>query len=245
VAAVEELLDLWRRRHHVVAFTGAGVSTLSGIPDFRGPDGIYRQIDGDLVFDLAVFQRDPAVFFTHGRDLVYGAAAAEPSLVHAECARLEACGRLAAVVTQNIDMLHGRAGSRHVIELHGSPAWHTCLGCGRQVTFAAVRARVAAGGVPRCDDCRGVLKPDITFFGEMLPDGALEAALAEAARCDLMLVLGSSLLVQPAASVPLAAVRSGADLVIVNRDPTPLDRHATLRHDDLATVFGAISRALR
>jgi len=241
---MDHLLDLWRNSLHPVAFTGAGVSTLSGIPDFRGPDGIYRQIDGELVFDLAVFQRDPALFYTHGRDLVYGAADHAPSLVHTECARLEAAGRLAAVITQNIDLLHRRAGSQRVIELHGSPAWHTCLACGRQYPFAWAREKVATAGVPRCADCRGVVKPDITFFGEMLPEGALEAAFAEATACDLMLVLGSSLLVQPAASVPLAAAQAGARLVIVNRDATPLDRLADLRYDDLQAVFAAVAAGL-
>ncbi len=236
---MDALLELWRHSRRTLVFTGAGVSTLSGIPDFRGPDGVYRQVGGAHVFDLAVFQRDPALFFTHGRDLVYGAAEHAPSLVHTECARLEAAGRVAAVVTQNIDMLHQRAGSRRVIELHGSPATHTCQGCGRQHGLDWARARVHAEGVPRCPRCGGVVKPDITFFGEMLPAGALEAAFAEAAAADLTLVLGSSLAVQPAASVPLATVEAGGRLVIVNREPTPLDDLAVLRHDDLSAVFSA------
>lgn len=241
---MESLLSLWRDSRRTLVFTGAGVSTLSGIPDFRGPDGVYREIDGDLIFDVEVFRRDPGLFYAHGRDLVYGAADHEPSLVHVECARLEAAGRVAAVVTQNIDMLHQRAGSRRVIELHGSPAWHTCLGCGRQYPFAWASERVGEGRVPRCEDCRGVVKPDVTFFGEMLPDGALDAAFAEAAAADLTLVLGSSLLVQPAASVPLATVQAGGDLVIVNRGETPLDHLACQRHDDLEAVFRSVAAGL-
>jgi NAD-dependent deacetylase len=236
---MDALLDLWRRSRRTLVFSGAGVSTLSGIPDFRGPQGVYRQVGGAHVFDLAVFQRDPALFFTHGRDLVYGAAEHTPSLVHTECARLEAAGRVAAVVTQNIDMLHQRAGSRRVIELHGSPATHTCQSCGRQYGLDWARPRVHAQGVPRCEACGGVVKPDVTFFGEMLPAGALEAAFAEAAAADLTLVLGSSLVVQPAASVPLATVEAGGQLVIVNREPTPLDDLAVLRHQDLTAVFSA------
>ncbi len=241
---MDDLLRRWRASRRTLVFTGAGVSTLSGIPDFRGPDGVYREIAGDLVFDLAVFRRDPALFYTHGRDLVYGAADHEPSLVHTECARLESAGRIAAVVTQNIDMLHQRAGSRRVIELHGSPARHTCLGCGREYSLAWARERVHADTVPRCEACQTVVKPDVTFFGEMLPAGALDAAFAEAAAADLTLVLGSSLLVQPAASVPLATLEAGGDLVIINRGETPLDHLAVLRHDDLQAVFERVAEEL-
>jgi len=238
---MQQLIDLLRASRRAVAFTGAGVSTLSGLPDFRGDQGLYKQIDGDFVFDLEVFCREPAVFFTHGRDLVYGAADHAPSLVHTECARLEHAGRLAGVVTQNIDMLHQRAGSRTVVELHGSPAWHTCIGCGRRYEFAWARERVERGEIPRCADCGGVAKPDITFFGELLPDGALERACDLAGAADVMLVLGSSLVVQPAASIPLVTRRTGGKLVIVNKGETPLDRYAALRYDALVAVFTRIA----
>jgi len=148
------------------------------------------------------------------------------------------------VITQNIDMLHGRAGSRTVVELHGSPANHTCLGCGAGETFAAVAPRVRGGEVPHCPACGGVFKPDITFFGEMLPEGALEAAGELSVAADLMLVLGSSLTVQPAASLPLLTVRSGGSVVIVNQDPTPLDNLALGRIPDLETVFDELEAAL-
>ncbi|HOX25412.1 MAG TPA: Sir2 family NAD-dependent protein deacetylase [Candidatus Krumholzibacteria bacterium] len=235
------LIDLLRESRHTVVFTGAGVSTLSGIPDFRGEQGIYRRVDGDLVFDLGVFLRDPGIFYTHGRDLVYGAADHAPSIVHTECARLEAAGKVAGVITQNIDMLHQRAGSRTVVELHGSPARHSCLGCDRRYDFAWARERVARGEIPRCAGCGGVVKPDITFFGELLPDGALERAGDLAAAADLLLVLGSSLVVQPAASIPLITCRCGGRLVIVNHGATPLDRYADLRYDDLASVFARVA----
>jgi len=175
---------------------------------------------------------------------VYGLADFTPSLVHQECARLEAAGRIAGVITQNIDMLHQRAGSRNVIELHGSPARHTCLVCGRAHTFAWARPLVWQDIVPRCEDCDGLVKPDITFFGEQLPVGALERAWDLAAQADLMLVLGSSLVVQPAAMLPVVTSRQGGRVVIINRGPTPLDELAELRLDDLAAVFAEVAAAL-
>lgn len=238
---IDQLLDLWRDSRCTVVFTGAGVSTLSGLPDFRGERGLFREIDGYRVFDIDVFMRDPAFFYTHGRDLVYGLADYEPSLVHQECARLEAAGRIEAIVTQNIDMLHQRAGSRRVVELHGSPTRHSCLVCGRGHDFAWAREQVALEIVPRCEDCEGLVKPDITFFGEQLPAAALEQAWELAARAELMLVLGSSLVVQPAALLPVITSRQGGRVVIVNQGPTPLDDLAELRLDDLATVFAHVA----
>jgi NAD-dependent deacetylase len=229
---------------NTVVFTGAGVSTLSGIPDYRGENGLYKQLDGDFVFDIEVFRRDPSFFYTHARQLFYPEVAPEPSLVHLQCSRLEAQGLVAAVVTQNIDMLHQRAGSRTVVELHGSPAWHTCPACGRQYPYAWAQERVRRDGLPRCDDCRGVVKPDVTFFGELLPSGALERACELAAEAELMLVLGSSLHVQPAASVPLVTLRCGGKLVIVNKGETPLDRHCTARFEDLEEVFDRLADAI-
>ena len=131
-----DLAALLRDSSSTVVFTGAGVSTLSGIPDFRGPEGLYRTLDADRIFALDAFREDPSFFYTHARDFIYGMDQHEPSLVHRVCARWEEQGLIRGVVTQNIDMLHGRAGSRQVIELHGSPARHTCLDCGAGASFA-------------------------------------------------------------------------------------------------------------
>jgi NAD-dependent deacetylase len=226
----------------VAVFTGAGISTLCGIPDFRGPQGIYQQVDADRIFGLDQFQTDPGYYYRHAKDFIYGLLERQPGLVHEVCARLETAGKVRGVITQNIDMLHQRAGSRTVIELHGSPATHTCGRCGRQTTFAQVAPVVRADRLPECAGCGGVVKPDITFFGEMLPAGALEAAFALAQEVDLLLVLGSSLVVQPAASVPLATLQAGGRLAIVNLDPTPLDGHAVGRWEDLETEFRTLAR---
>ncbi|MEZ4386795.1 MAG: Sir2 family NAD-dependent protein deacetylase [Candidatus Krumholzibacteriia bacterium] len=238
---MDQLIALLKESRRLVVFSGAGVSTLSGLPDFRGEHGVSKELDGDLVFDLAVFHRDPRIFYSGAADLVYGLADHEPSLVHRECARLEATGKLMGVITQNIDMLHQRAGSERVVELHGSPAVHACLACGRPHDYAWAAAWVRRGEVPRCESCGGVVKPAITFFGEMLPPGALETAAAWAADADLVLVLGSSLVVQPAASLPLVTLRAGGRLAIVNREPTPLDHLAAARHHDLQEVFTRIA----
>jgi NAD-dependent deacetylase len=241
---LDALVDCLQQSRSTVVFTGAGVSTLSGLPDYRGPDGIYRQRGGAYVFDIDMFVRDPAFFYTHARDLFYRDALPEPSLVHAQCARLEQGGLVTAVVTQNIDMLHQNAGSQEVIELHGSPAWHTCLACDRRYPYEWARERVHRDGVPRCEDCQAVVKPDVTFFGEMLPEGVMERACSLAAAADVMLVLGSSLQVYPAASVPMVTVQQGGRLVIVNQGETSLDGHCHLRYDDLESVFNHLAAAL-
>ena len=241
---MQQLLDLLRTSQRAVIFTGAGVSTLSGIPDFRGRNGLYQQFDADRIFDIGYFRRDPAYFYRHARDFIYGLDGRHPNPVHTACARLEQLGRARGVITQNIDMLHQRAGSRVVHELHGSPALHHCLGCSRIYLFAEVRDLLAGGAdVPHCGTCGDVLKPDITFFGEMLPEAAFAAASHLSQKADLMLVLGTSLVVHPAASQPQLTLQSGGRLVIVNSGETPYDDAAILRYDDLAAFATAVNAA--
>lgn len=239
---MSELAKMIESASNTAVFTGAGVSTLSGIPDFRGPQGIYRHLDADRIFGLDQFRRDPGFYYEHARDFIYTLDQRSPAIVHTVCADLEAQGLISGVITQNIDMLHQRSGSRNVIELHGSPATHSCPGCGLQATFEQVAPEVRAGRLPTCGQCGGIFKPDITFFGEMLPVGALEGAFALAGSVDLMLVLGSSLVVQPAASVPLATLEAGGRLAIVNLGETPLDSRAAGRWVDLETEFLELAR---
>ena len=241
---VGALFDLLQASTSTVAFTGAGVSTASGIRDFRGRNGIYndtfRGHRVEELFGIDLFRRNPALFYAWSRDFVYGIDRFRPNVVHTALARLEARGLLAGVVTQNIDRLHTLAGSRRVYELHGSPEWHHCLACGHAEPYAAVAPVVRAGGLPRCPACGGILKPDIVFYGESLPEGVLTAALEACQRADLVLVLGSSLTVHPAAALPEEAYRFGARIVIVNDGPTPLDTRAILRLCDLTETFAAI-----
>lgn len=242
--ATTALARLVREARHCVALTGAGISTLSGIPDFRGPQGLYRRtdIDADKLFDLHYFLHDPSYYYRHARDFLYNLDDKEPNPIHTTLALMERLGLLRAVITQNIDLLHHKAGSRRVLELHGSPLRHRCLQCGREYPFNDIVRAVRANHTPRCDACGGIVKPDIVFFGEALPADVLEDAENEAARADLMLVLGSSLTVYPAAALPEVTLHCGGRLAVVNASPTHLDNAAAWRGDDLTEAFTALRK---
>jgi NAD-dependent deacetylase len=241
---LEALFGLISASKHCVAFTGAGVSTLSGIRDFRGKNGLYKEMDAERIFDLGEFRRDPSFYYRATKDFIYNLEEKEPSVVHRVLAKLEASDRLAAVTTQNIDLLHRKAGSRRVIEIHGSPLVHRCPACDSAMDFDEAAAIVRSDGLPRCKNCGAVLKPDITFFGEALPFRALREAQDEASAADLMLVLGSSLQVYPASSIPQLTLDAGGKVVIVNDMETWLDSRATLRFDDLELVFNWLEASL-
>ena len=224
----------------VAIFTGAGVSTLCGIPDFRGPQGLYKQPDAERIFDIDWFIRDPSIYYNGCRELVYGLKNYKPGPVHTAIVALEKAGFVQGVITQNIDMLHQAAGSKNVYEVHGSPIRHHCFKCGREASFLEVCKMLETQPVARCEVCGGPYKPDITFFGETLPETAFRKATELAESADLMVVLGSSLTVQPAASIPMITVRKGGRLLIVNGQPTPLDRYASARSDDLLAFAEAV-----
>ena len=217
-AAARELADA----ETAVALTGAGVSTASGIPDFRSEGGIWDQFDPEE-FRYDRFRADPEGFWDRRTDLheaVYGDDV-EPNAAHEALATLEGIGVLDAVITQNIDGLHGAAGSETVVELHGNAARVVCDSCGQRRDAGPVRERVADGELPpRCSVCDGVLKPDVVLFGEELPQAPFQHARRLAREADAFLVAGSSLEVEPAASLPGTASRTGATLVIVNFDGT-------------------------
>jgi len=229
---------------NAAVFTGAGVSTLCGIPDFRGPQGLYKDPDAERIFDIGWFHRDPSVYYKGCRDLVYGHRDVAPGSVHHAVVKLEQAGIVRGVITQNIDMLHQKAGSARVLEIHGSGILHHCVGCGDERSFEEICDMLKGVEVPLCARCGEAYKPDITFFGEMLPEKPLEEAFELAASCELMLVLGSSLTVHPAASIPELAVRHGAELAIVNGQPTPLDSRACYRLRDLAEFADAVLAAV-
>jgi NAD-dependent deacetylase len=236
---MRQLAELIKNSEHCVVMTGAGISTLSGIKDFRGKNGVYKSssIDADKIFSLDYFRKDPSYYYKNTKDFIYNIDEKEPGIVHRVLARLEQRGVLKAVITQNIDMLHQKAGSKNVFELHGSPAIHKCLRCGKTFTYQDIAAKVKAGIVPQCDACSGTIKPEIIFFGEMLNEATIDGAINEAGQADLMLVLGSTLVVNPAASIPLYTLDNGGRLVIINDMETPLDRYAVLRYHDLKETF--------
>ena len=237
---VGEFHDLLLSSTNTVVFTGAGVSTASGIRDFRGKNGIYndtfRGYNVEELFGIDLFNSDPSLFYTWAKDFVYDLEAFQPCTVHHLLARLERAGLVKAVVTQNIDRLHTLAGSKCVYELHGSPSLHHCRTCGAAADYNTIAPIVQSGQVPTCA-CGGVFKPDIVFYGENLPEQTFRSAVTACQEADLMVVLGSSLTVFPAAALPEEAYRCGARVVIVNDTPTSLDRRAILKLDDLTDTF--------
>lgn len=226
-----------------VALTGAGVSTASGIPDFRGEDGLWNRYDPED-FHVRRFEADPAAFWEQQLELheaVFGAIDPAPNAAHEALADIEAAGHLAGVITQNVDGLHAAAGTEEVVRLHGTAERVVCRRCRRRSDADPVRERAAAGELPpRCEACDGVLKPDTVLFGEQLPEHALLRGHAMAQKADVFLAVGSSLTVEPAASLPTEAQSRGATLCIVNDEPTPLSDRADV--DLRADVTEALPR---
>jgi NAD-dependent deacetylase len=214
---------------NAIAFTGAGISTESGIPDFRGPQGLWTKMDPSEFtiqnyLHSSEHRRKVWRMRTERAQVNY-----EPNAGHRALAELERAHILTAVVTQNVDGLHQQAGSRTVLELHGSPRIVRCMSCARTQPHEDVLARVRAGEEdPPCTDCGGILKSGTISFGESMPGDVVDDAFSRARSCDFCLVVGSSLVVYPAAGIPLEALHHGARLAIVNEEPTPLDDFATL-----------------
>ena len=236
---MKELIEAIKASSCTMALTGAGVSTLCGIPDFRGPQGLYKQPDAERIFDIDWFDRDPRIYYRGAHELVYGLKNFQPGPVHRALKHLEGLGLLAGIATQNIDMLHQKAGSSHVYEVHGSPILHHCRRCGDEKTFTEICAMLETCEVPHCA-CGGVYKPDITFFGEALPEEAFARSQELAAKAKVMLVLGTSLTVFPAAGLPRQTLQNGGRVFIVNAQPTALDCHAEARYDDLQAFADAV-----
>jgi NAD-dependent deacetylase len=227
---------------HLVAFTGAGHSTASGIPDFRSPgSGLWEKANPMLVASIWAFRLKPQTFFDWIRPMAETLLNAVPNPAHKALAELEEMGILQAIITQNIDNLHQRAGSRRVLELHGHMREATCIRCYAKVPVdPIVEQFILNGKVPRCQ-CGGVLKPDVILFGEQLPIRVLNQAMAEARRADLILVAGSSLEVTPAADIPYLAAECGAKGIIVNLQPTGFDSQAdVVIHSDVADILPRI-----
>lgn len=228
---IAQAAQLLGRSRRACALTGAGLSTESGIPDFRSPGGMWTRYDPDeFAYPRFVssaearrrYWRWSAEFYPH-------MAAAKPNDGHVALAELERAGRLCCVVTQNIDDLHHRAGSRRVIELHGNATRVGCLACGKEWPRAEVQGWLEAGlEEPRCDGCGGILKPRTISFGQAMPERETEAAFAEARACDVLLAVGSSLVVHPAAALVPVAQESGASVILVNLEETPFDAIASV-----------------
>ncbi len=235
MTGAQELAELIQKSKNILFFGGAGVSTASGIPDFRSAYGLYRQQREGRSYEdmlsIRYFLNEPEAFW-HFYKTVMLYPDAKPNAAHYALARLESAGRLKAVVTQNIDGLHQAAGSRSVIELHGSVHRNHCLACGKKYGLPYI---LAAEGVPRCE-CGGMLRPDVVLYGEPLDDGVMDEAIRAVETCDLMIVGGTSLVVYPAAG--LLSYRNGAKLALINRDETPFDSRADLiLREDIARAL--------
>ena len=222
------LAELVRDRQPCVVLTGAGISTESGIPDFRSPSGIWAHYDPLEYATIDAFLADPVkVWDFYGKRLAM-LGDAQPNDGHRALAELEDRGWVRAVITQNIDRLHERAGSRALVEVHGSIGTSSCLDCGTVVPFGEV---VQLLPVPRCPSCERILKPDVVMFGELLPEEAIARATHLVAQAQLLLVVGSSLEVFPVAGLPLETLATGGTLAIVNRGETQFDSRASVRID--------------
>jgi NAD-dependent deacetylase len=227
--SLSELTQLIQDARRVVVFTGAGISTDSGIPDFRGPGGVWSRMKPIYFKEFLAYEDQRRKAWTRAFADSSGWIGRQPNAGHAAVARLVAGGKVSAVITQNVDNLHQASGvpPEQVIELHGNASYAACLDCGERHELAELKAPFLESGViPRCRLCGGLVKTAIVSFGQPMPEGPMQRAEAETLACDLFLVLGSSLVVYPAAGFPLLAKRSGARLAIVNREPTELDRYA-------------------
>ena len=227
----EDLAQVLRAAERIVAFTGAGISTESGIPDFRSPGGIWTKMKPIQFQDFVNSEETRRESWTRAFQGRAGWTGREPNAGHYALERLWRAGRLSSIITQNVDNLHQHSGvpAERVIELHGNASYATCLSCGLRHEIEDLRpAFEARGDLPACRECTGIVKTATISFGQSMPEEPMRRAEAETLSCDLFLVLGSSLTVWPAAGFPLQARRAGARLVIVNRDPTDLDDYAHL-----------------
>ena len=234
----------------ILVFSGAGMSTESGIPDFRSPGGVWSKYDpSDFYFDKIISsEKAREKYWEMSTEFYATMKDAVPNHAHLAIRAIEESGKLLVIVTQNIDNLHHKAGNspERIIEIHGTAFSVSCLSCGKKYDRDDIQERLNSGvKVPYCDDCAGILKPDTISFGQAMPEDKMADALMYARECDLCIVLGSSLVVYPAASVPVHAVKNGARLIIINRDETPLDAEADLVcHESLSKALGQMVRGL-
>lgn len=241
---IEFAADLFRNSKHAVILSGAGLSTPSGIPDFRSTGtGLWSRDEPLEVASLNTFRTNPESFFAWFRPLASQIFYAQPNRAHIALAALEQNGFVSSVITQNVDMLHQKAGSKTVIEMHGTMQTLTCSQCYHQVQAEPyLEPFVAHGEIPHCPKCNQTLKPDVILFGEQLPQAAWYKAQKEARQCDLMLVVGSSLEVLPVAGLPMQALDRGAHLIIINNTPTYLNVRADVTVlEDVSTILPAIT----
>lgn len=225
--AIKAVASGIKNSQHIVAFTGAGISAESGIPTYRGKGGLWSEYDPNKYANINYFLQDPSYYWNFFRDVRFPLLKkAKPNKDHLALAELEEMGKLKTVITQNIDGLHQEAGSSSVIELHGTTRIIICMNCSQEYSNDEAFSMLETENPPLCSKCKGNLRPAVIFFGEPLNPQTLQLASEEAENCDFLLAVGSSLVVYPAADIPLKAKQRGALLVIINKDQTPLDHLA-------------------
>ncbi|MCX7821718.1 MAG: NAD-dependent protein deacylase [Brevinematales bacterium] len=234
------LMELIVKSSHIVALTGAGISTNSGIPDFRGPNGLYRgNNEFEKLFSIEYFREHPNFFYSNFNEMFHKIKNANPNKGHMFLKKLEDMGKLKVIITQNIDGLHKKAGNTNVIELHGNLEKFICISCYHLIEndteqYKKAIDKMSNKDVPHCEKCNGILKPDVVFFGEYVHD--LEKALTEVQKADLLLTIGTSLVVYPASTLP-SYIDEKAKLVIINREPTPYDEKAkVVLYEDIDVI---------
>jgi NAD-dependent deacetylase len=244
-AAIEDAAVLIRNAERAVVLTGAGISTPSGIPDFRSEgSGLWSRDEPMEVASLSTFRTTPERFFHWFQPLASQIFNAQPNAAHTALAQLEAAGHIRTIVTQNIDGLHHKAGSKNVVEMHGTLRTVSCTNCFRQFEANSfLQPYIETGKIPQCLNCNGILKPDVILFGEQLPQSAWYQAQGAARQCDLMVIAGSSLEVLPVARLPMQALDRGAHLIIINNTPTYLNVRAdVVIMDDVASTLPEIAK---
>ena len=245
-ALIDQAINLLSEARHAVALTGAGISTPSGIPDYRSPKSGLWENAADMmeVASIYGFRHHPQIFYDWLRPLLEIIRVAQPNPAHVALAQMETADRLQAVITQNIDLLHGRAGSKNVYEVHGHLREVVCPACHHILPAESfLNDFMATGKVPRCRRCHHIMKPNVVLFGELLPWKTMKAAQAHARTADLMIVAGSSLEVAPAGDLPELALENGARLIIINFMETHLDSQAdVIIRADVAGVLPLLAR---
>lgn len=244
--AAAKIAQLLADSNHAIAFTGAGISTESGIADFRSPGGVWSKYQPVYFRDFISSEDARRQYWKMKKEGYHELKMAKPNDGHLTLARLEAAGKLVAIITQNIDGLHQDAGSRRVLELHGTSRYCLCLDCDAHFDPDEIQKRLEAGvDIPLCDHCGGLIKSATISFGQPLPADVLTEAFDLSMSTDLVLALGSSLVVEPAASIPLQAKNNGAKLVIVNRTETPLDGLAEIVvHQSIGSTLSQVAKHL-
>jgi NAD-dependent deacetylase len=244
---IEKAAEIINKSKNIVALTGAGISTEAGIPDFRSPEsGLWNKVDPMISLSSLGFKLRPKAFYKLGLELIPPFLNAEPTEAHYFLAKLEAIDKLSCVITQNIDGLHQKAGSKKVVEIHGNIRKGHCIKCNREYSLGKIKKKIENKGIPpKCDMCAKPIKPDIVLFGDPLPVEGFEKAKAALSECDILLIIGSSLQVYPVADFPRIALQRGAGMVIINLEQTPYDRDAIVLRGQAGQTCKAISELLK